>query len=133
MKRLFLALLTAAVVSGGMGACSTEPDPPLAQTPPSLLGTWDCLEFTDGGVNQGCSGTWMFSADGSVSIQITIGGIPPISETGTYVQTGTTVAIDAGGDVTTFIIATAGAADVITLTDATPPPATPVFITLRRQ
>ena len=55
------------MVSGGMAACSTEPDPPPTQTPPSLLGTWDCLEFTDGGVNQGCSGTWVFGSDGSVS------------------------------------------------------------------
>lgn len=133
MKRLLVGLLTAAVVSGGMAACSTEPEPPPSQPVLSLVGTWDCIEFTDGGVPLGCSGTIVFGADGSVSIQITIGGIPPISETGTYVQTGTTVVIDAGGDVTTFIIATAGAADVITLTDATPPPATPVFITLRRQ
>jgi hypothetical protein len=133
MKRLFVGLLTAAVVSGGMAACSTEPEPPPSQPVLSLVGTWDCLEFTDGGAPLGCSGTWVFSANGSVSIQITIGGSLPFSETGTYTQTGTTVVIDAGGNVTTLIIATAGAADVITLTDAAPPPATPAFFTLRRQ
>ena len=132
MKRLFIGLLTAAVVSGGMAACSTEPEPPPSQPVLSLVGTWDCIEFTDGGVPRGCTGTWVFGANGTVSVQGTWGTVP-VSATGTFTQTGTTVVIDAGGDVTTFIIATAGAADVITLTDAALPPATPAFFTLRRQ
>ncbi len=127
MKRLFVAVLTTAAVSGAMAACSTEPDP---QTSLSLVGTWDCIGFIDGGVPLGCSGTWVFGADGSVSIQVTVGGTP-ISVTGTYVQTETTVVIDAGGDVTTFVLSFSG--DVATLTDEMPPPASSVTITLRRR
>ena len=125
MNQLFVAVLTAAVVSGGMAACSTEPDPSQ-----SLVGTWDCIGFVDGGVPQGCSGTFVFGADGSISIQVTVSGTP-ISVIGTYVQTETTVVIDAGGDVTTFVLSFSG--DVATLTDEMPPPASTVTITLRRQ
>ena len=130
MKKLFVALLTAAVVSGGMAACSTEPDTPSTQPPLSLVGTWDCVGFLDGGVPQGCSGTWVFGADGSISIQGTLGGTP-VSANGTYTLTGMTVVIDAGGDVTTFILSIVG--DVATLTDAAPPPATAAIVTLQRQ
>ncbi len=130
MKKLFVALLTAALVSGGMMACSTEPDPPPSQPPLSLVGTWDCIGFLDGGVQSGCSGTWVFRADGTVSIQGTLGGAP-VSANGTYTLTGTTVVIDAGGDVTTFTLSIVG--DVATLTDAAPPPATPAIVTLQRQ
>ena len=125
MKKLFVALLTAPVVSGGMAACSTEPDPSQ-----SLVGTWDCIGLVDGGVPQGCSGTFAFGADGSISIQGTFSGTP-ISVIGTYVQTETTVVIDAGGDVTTFVLSFSG--DVATLTQENPPPASSVTFTLRRR
>jgi len=131
MKQLFMTGISAALLCTGMVACSSEPSPSAPQAaPPSLVGAWNCTGFVDGGVAVGCSGTWVFQADGTVSIQGTMGGAP-VSATGTYTHSGTTVVIDAGGNVTTFALSIAG--DVTTLTDTAPPPATPATITLQRQ
>jgi hypothetical protein len=133
MKKLFVALLTATVVSGGMAACSTEPDPPPTQPPLSLVGTWDFIGFSDAGVDAQTAGTWVFRADGTLTIQgtVTFPGEPTddISGDATYQQTGTTVVLTFGSDTTTWTLMVS--ATVATLTEVEPPPAN--TITLRGQ
>ncbi len=129
MKKLFVALLTAAVVSGGMAACgdSTGPDSL------SLVGTWDFIGFSDAGVEAETTGTWVFSADGTVTLQgtVTFPGEPTddISGDATYEQTGTTVVLTFGSDTTTWTLSISG--NVATLTEVEPPPAN--TITMRRR
>ena len=129
MKKLFVAVVTAAVVSGGMAACgdSTGPDSL------SLVGTWDFVGFSDAGVEAENTGTWVFSADGTVTLQgtVTFPGEPTddISGDATYEQTGPTVVLTFGSDTTTWTLSISG--NVATLTEVEPPPAN--TITLRRR
>ena len=129
MKKLFVALLTAAALSGGMAACgdSTGADSL------SLVGTWDLIGFSDAGVEAETTGTWVFSADGTLTIQgtVTLPGelAEDISGDATYEQTGTTVELTFGSDTTTWTLSISG--NVATLTEVEPPPAN--TITLRRR
>ena len=129
MKKLFVAVLAAAVVSSGLAACgdSTGADSL------SLVGTWDLIGFSDAGVEAETTGTWVFSADGTVTLQgtVTFPGEPTddISGDATYEQTGTTVELTFGSDTTTWTLSISG--NVATLTEVEPPPAN--TITLRRR
>ncbi len=141
----FLVLL--ALGCGG----STDPDPMSL----SLVGTWDCIGFTLEETVGECTGTWVFRADGTVSMEepVTPGGGSPllVLGSGTYEQSGTTLVLDgtfrlvatsriqyispipagpgesAGGDTVTFTVSISG--DIATLTGVSP---TPTF-TLRRR
>ncbi len=129
MKRLFAAVLTAAVVSGGMAACgdSTGPDSL------SLVGTWDFIGFSDAGVEAETTGTGVFREDGTLTWQGTVTfpgqATTDISGDGTYEQTGTTVVLTIGGETTTWTLSISG--NVATLTEVEPPPAN--TITMRRR
>ncbi len=129
MKKLLVAVLTAAVFSGGMAACgdSTEPDSL------SLVGTWDFIGFSDEGVEAETTGTWVFSADGTVTVQGTVTfpgeSTEDISGSATYEHTGTTVVLIFGSDTTTWTLSISG--NVATLTEVEEAPAN--TITLRRR
>jgi len=129
VKKLLVAVLTAAVLSGGMAACgdSTDPDPL------SLVGTWDIIGFSDAGVEAETTGTWVFRADGTLTIQgtVTFPGEPTddISGDATYEQTGTTVVLTFGSDATTWTLSMSE--DVATLTEVEPPPANTITLRLR--
>jgi len=117
------------VVSSGLAACgdSTGADSL------SLVGTWDLIGFSDAGVEAETTGTLVFSADGTVTLQgtVTFPGEPTddISGDATYEQTGTTVVLTFGSDTTTWTLSISG--NVATLTEVEPPPAN--TITLRRR
>ena len=129
MKKLFVAVLTAAVVFGGMVACGDSTGPNSL----SLVGTWDFIGFSDAAVEAETTGTWVFSADGTVTLQgtVTFPGEPTddISGDATYEQTGTTVVLTFGSDTTTWTLSISG--NVATLTEVEPPPAN--TITLQRR
>ena len=98
----------------------------------SLVGVWDFVGFTDGGVAGVTTGTWTFASDNSVIVDgtVTFPGEPTdsLELAGTYVQNGNTVQLiigTASGDWTIT-----GTGDQIVLTEIEPPPANTV--TLRR-
>ncbi len=129
MMKLLVAVLTTAVLSGGMAACggdSTEPDPL------SLVGTWDWIGFSDAGVDAVTTGTLVFRADGTLAIRgtVTFPGEPTddVSIDATYQQTGTEVVLTVGSETDTWTLSISG--DVATLTLVGTPGNT---ITLRRR
>jgi hypothetical protein len=129
MKTLSIALLTAAVVSSGVAACSdsTEPDSL------SLVGTWDFIGFSDAGEAAQTTGTFVFRADGTLTVQgtVTFPNEPTedVSTDATYQQTGTEVVLTFGSDISTWTLSISG--NVATLTEVETPPVD--TITLRRQ
>ncbi len=133
MKKL-VAVLTAALVSGGLAACGDS----TGAESMSLVGTWDIIGFADDGVAAQITGTWVFRADGTFTIEGTV--MPPdeptedISGSGTYEQNGTGVVFTfqtrtPGSSTSTWTLSMSG--DVATLTQDEPPPAN--TITLRRR
>ena len=129
MKKLFVALLTAAALSGGMAACGDSTDPVSL----SLVGTWDFIGFSDEGVEAETTGTWVFSADGTLTIQgtVTLPGelAEDISGNATYEQTGTTVVLTFGSDTSTWTLSISG--NIATLTEVEEAP--PNTVTLQRR
>ena len=128
-KRLMVAVLTAAAFSGGMAACGDSTDPGSL----SLVGTWDFIGFSDAGVEAETTGTWVFSADGVLTVEGTVTfpgeSTDDVSGSATYEQTGTMVVLTFGSDTTTWTLSMSG--NVATLTQDEPAPAN--TITLRRR
>ena len=129
MKRLVAVLIVAGIAAGGIVACGDSTDPGSL----SLVGTWDFIGFSDEGVEAETTGTWVFSADGTLTVQgtVTYPGEPTedISGSATYEQTGTMVVLTFGSDTTTWSLSMSG--NVATLTQDEPAPAN--TITLRRR
>ena len=119
----------AAVVSAACGTDGTGPTIP-------LVGTWDLVGFTDGGVAAVTTGTWTFAADSSFTVTgtVTFPGEPTDSLviSGSYSQHGGRVQLTIGAETATWTL-TGGGAQVV-LTQVEPPPAPPAnTITLRRR
>ena len=130
MKKILVSALTAAVLSGGMAACggdSTSPDPV------SLVGTWDFIGFSDAGVDAVTTGTFVFQADGTLTIRGTVTfpgeSTDDLSLDATYEQTGAEVVLTDSSDTSTWTLSISG--NVATLTEVESPPAN--TITLQRR
>ena len=117
------------VLALALAACNND------QTAPSvsLVGGWDFVGFTDGGVAAVTTGTWTFAIDSSVTVDgtVTFPGEPTdsLDVAGTYLQNGTTVQLIIGTGSGDWTITSNG--DQIVLTEIEPPPANTV--TLRRR
>ncbi len=111
-----------------VAACGTNGTAPST----SLVGTWDFIGFTDMGVAATTSGTWVFRADSTLSVNgtITFPGEPTDSLVvdGTYVQSGNRVVLTIAAETGTWTLTASG--DEVSLTQDEPPPANTV--TLRR-
>lgn len=125
-RRLRSAGASAAVAC--FAACATE-----NTAPASLLGTWDLVGFTDMGIAAQTTGTVVFRADGTVSVEgtITFPGEPtePLVADGTFVQAGDHVTLTLAGQTGSWALTASG--NEVTLTAIEPPPAN--TITLRRR
>ncbi len=124
-----LPVLLAVVAWLGVASCNGGTSEP----GPSLIGTWDLIGFTDAGVAAATTGTAVFRADGTFSIDgtITFPGEPTeaIAVDGTFQQSGNSVDLTIGADAATW---TLGFSDSeVVLTEVEPPPAN--TITLRRR
>jgi hypothetical protein len=99
----------------------------------SIVGTWDLIGFSDGGVEAQTTGTWIFRANGTHSVNVTVAfpgePVDSISGNGTYEQTGTTLELTLDSETSSWTVATSG--DTATLTEVEAAPANSV--TLRRQ
>jgi hypothetical protein len=126
MRRTLAAMALLAWVSAGCG------DDPTGGDTPSLVGSWNLIGFTDGGVAASATGTMVFQPNGTYTMQgqITFPGEPPdaIDTSGNYRQVGDAVELIAGGDTSTWDLQFSG--DRVTLTEREPAPAN--VITLRR-
>ena len=118
--------ITAAVLllAAACGKNSTEPST-------SLVGTWDFIGFTDMGVAAVTTGTWVFRADSTLSVNgtITFPSEPTDSLVvdGTYAQSGNRVVLTIAAETGTWTLTASG--NEVTLTQNEPPPAN--TITLR--
>lgn len=116
---------TVALLASACGEDAAAPSP-------SLVASWDLIGFTDMGVAAVTTGTWVFRANGTFSVNgtITFPGEPtdPLVVDGTYVQNGNTVALTIAAVTTSWTLTTSG--NQVTLTENEPPPAN--TITLRR-
>jgi len=117
------------VLALALAACNND------QTAPSvsLVGVWDFVGFTDGGVAAVTTGTWTFAIDSSVIVDgtVTFPGEPTdsLDVAGTYLQNGNTVQLIIGTGSGDWTITSNG--DQIVLTEIEPAPANTV--TLRRR
>jgi hypothetical protein len=122
------ANLPVAVVVALLAACSTDSTAPGT----SLVGAWDLVGFTDMGIAAVTTGTWIFRTDGTMNVDgtITFPGEPtePLVAGGTYVQSGSSVALTIGDQTGNWTLVESG--NEITLTETEPPPAN--TIRLRR-
>ena len=121
-----LVFVASTLLSGACGDSSTEPDP-------SLVGTWDLIGFSDDGIEAATTGTWIFRADGTFSVDgtVTFPGEPPdpLDVDGEYAVDGDTVTLTSGLSSSDWTLTSSG--DEITLTEDEPAPAN--TITLKRQ
>lgn len=112
-----------------LAACNNDGTAPSV----SLVGVWDFIGFTDGGVAALTTGTWTFAIDSSVTVDgtVTFPGEPTdsLDMAGTYLQNGNTVQLIIGTGSGDWTITSNG--DQIVLTEIEPPPANTV--TLRRR
>jgi len=127
MPRYRLAAISALMLSAA--ACRSDSAAPTI----ALIGAWDLIGFTDGGVAATTTGTWSFAADRSFSVSgtVTFPGEPTDSLVlaGTYVQHGTSMQITIGAQTGAWTIT--GHSGEIVLTEIEPPPAN--TISLRRR
>jgi hypothetical protein len=126
---LTVSLRIAAGVALLATACRRESTGPNT----SLIGTWDLVGYSDMGVDGVTTGTWVFRPDGTFSVTgtITFPGEPtdPLVIDGTYVQSGTRVALTIAAQMGIWTVTASG--NELTLTENEPPPANTV--TLRRR
>jgi len=125
--RLRTAGLPVAVIVAFVAAgCGTESAAPS----PSLVGTWDFISFTDMGVAAVTTGTWVFRADQTLSVNgtITFPGEPTDSLVmdGTYVQSGNRVTLTIAAETGTWTLT--ASSNEVTLTQGEPPPANTVTL-----
>lgn len=124
MTGLRVAALVA-VLATACGKDTTAPGTP-------VVGTWHLVGFSDMGVAAVTTGTWVFRADRTFSVNgtITFPGEPTDSllMNGTYVQNGNSVALTVATQTSSWTVTASGTE--ITLTENEPPPAN--TITLRR-
>lgn len=115
-----------ALASAACGHDGTGPTIP-------LVGTWDLVGFTDGGVAAVTTGTWTFAADSSFTVAgtVTFPGEPTDSlvVSGSYREYGGRVELTIGAQTAAWTLTGRGAQ--IVLTQVEPPPAN--TITLRRR
>lgn len=127
MPRSRLAAIAALILSAA--ACKSDSAAPSI----SLIGAWDLIGFTDGGVAAATTGTWSFAADSSFSVSgtVTFPGEPTDSLViaGTYVQYGNSVQLTIGAEAGAWTVT--GNTGQIVLTEIEPPPAN--TISLRRR
>jgi hypothetical protein len=124
---LHVTSLPVAAAVALMAACSDGTAPHA-----SLVGTWDLVGFTDMGIAAATTGTWVFRTEGTMRVNgtITFPGEPtePLVAEGTYVQSGSRVALTIGAQTGNWTIAES--ANEVTLTEDESPPAN--TIRLRR-
>ena len=117
------------VLALALAACNNDGTAPSV----SLVGVWDFIGFTDGGVAAVTTGTWTFAIDSSVTVDgtVTFPGEPTdsLDVAGTYLQNGNTVQLIIGTGSGDWTITSNG--DQIVLTEIEPAPANTV--TLRRR
>jgi hypothetical protein len=113
-------------------ACSSGSSEPSGSTSLSIAGTWDLVGFSDAGVAAVTTGTWISRVDGTFGVAGTVTYPDEPTDSlvidGTYVQTGTSVALTVDAETTNWKVA--GSSNQVTLTLSGPPPAN--TITLRR-
>ena len=111
-----------------LAACNHDGTAPTV----SLVGMWNFVGFTDGGVAAVTTGTWTFEIDSTVIVAgtVTFPGEPTesLDFAGTYLQNGNTVQLSFSTGSGDWTITSNG--DQIVLTEIEPPPAN--TITLRR-
>jgi hypothetical protein len=111
-----------------LAACGKDSTAPSA----SLVGTWDLVGYTDMGVAAVTTGTWVFRADGTFSVNgtVTFPGEPadPLVVSGGYVHSGSRVTLTIAAQTGDWTLT--GSGNDITLTENEPPPAN--TISLRR-
>lgn len=126
MPRYKLAAIAALLL--WLAACSDSAAPTIA-----LVGAWDLIGFTDGGVPATTTGTWSFETDSSFSVSGTVSfpGEPTDSLViaGTYVQHGNSVQLTIGAQTGAWTVT--GHSGEVVLTEVEPPPAN--TIALRRR
>ena len=85
------ALVLTCLLTVAGAACANDGTAPSV----SLVGVWDFVGFTDGGVAALTTGTWTFETDSSVVVSgtVTFPSEPTdsLEGTGTYIQNGNTV------------------------------------------
>ena len=125
---LRVAGLAVAAAGTLLGACSDSTAPG-----PELVGTWDLVGFTDGGVAAVTTGTWIFRSDGTLHVDGTVmfpdEPTEPLVLDGGYIQTGQRVTLTIGTESADWAMVENG--NELTLTQDEPPPSNTVL--LRRQ
>ena len=128
MQILHRTTLRVAAVAALLAACGDDSTAPVT----SLVGTWNLVGFTDAGVAAVTTGTWVFRADGTCSVNgtVTFPGEPtdPLIADGTFVQSGNSVTLTIAAQMGTWTLTASGSQ--VVLTASGPPPAN--TITLRR-
>lgn len=123
------ALVLTCLLTVAGAACANDGTAPSV----SLVGVWDFVGFTDGGVAALTTGTWTFETDSSVVVSgtVTFPSEPTdsLEGTGTYIQNGNTVHLILGSGSGDWTIT--GEGDQVVLAEIEPPPAN--TITLRRR
>lgn len=129
MKRFLQLTLGLTLLSGLVAFCDDTSGPEAF----SIVGTWDLIGFSDAGMEAETTGTWIFLADGTHSVDgtVTFPGEPvdSIAGNGTYEQMGTTLEFTLGAETGSWTVE--ASRDTATLTEVGPPP--PNTITLQRQ
>lgn len=128
-RRVRRCLALTWVLALALAACNSEGTAPSV----SLVGVWDFVGFTDGGVAAVTTGTWTFAIDSSVTAAGTVTFPGELTDSldvaGTYLQNGNTVQLIIGTGSGDWTITSN--ADQIVLTEIEPPPANTV--SLRRR
>ncbi len=121
MKRLISKLGIALCLSMTALGCGGDDGPEQA---PSMVGEWDFIGFSDAGVEATTTGTVVFRADRTMSVNGTVTypgeNTEEVIVDGTYQQTGSSLVLTIDADPGTWTIAASGAEVVLTQVEAAP-------------
>jgi hypothetical protein len=130
MRRLISKLGVALCLSTTALGCGGDDGPEQA---PSMVGNWDFIGFSDAGVEATTTGTVVFRADRTISIDGTVTypgeNTEDLAVEGTYEQTGSSLVLTFESSSSNWTIAASGDEVLLTQAEAAPPNT----IRLRRQ